>query len=105
MIDGVTNSAFFFIFLSIDILTRPFCLMEIRKAIELVKKVLLVYEEDPRSPGKVDFSQLKLEAPDDIRNLLDSVESIPYRRRLFERDAMVKELERRIIKLQNQVTE
>ena len=105
MIDGVTNSAFVLIFLSKDILTRPFCLMEIRKAIELVKKVLLVYEEDPRSPGKVDFSQLKLEAPDDIRTLLNNIESIPYRRRQFERNAMLKELERRITKLQNQVTE
>ena len=51
------------------------------------------------------LAQLKLEAPDDIRSLLNSVESIPYRRRQFERDAMLKELERRITKLQNQVTE
>ena len=39
--------------------------------------------------GKL-ICQLKLEAPDDIRNLLNRIESIPYRRRQVERDAMLK---------------
>ena len=56
IIDGVPNSAFFLILLSEDILTRPFYLMEIRKVIKLEIKVLLVHEEDPRSPGKVNLS-------------------------------------------------
>ena len=35
-------------------------------------------------------------APDEVRPLFRKVESVPYRRRLHEREAMVAELARRI---------
>ena len=77
---GIEESAAFILFLSEGVLLRPFCQMEIRAAIALQKPVVLLHEADVRY-GAFDFRQAYEEAPADLRELLDSHESLPFRRR------------------------
>jgi hypothetical protein len=55
---------------------------------------LLVHEQDVRH-NAVDFAVEKERTPDDLKFLFDDIESIPWRRRAFERQAMLQELLRR----------
>jgi hypothetical protein len=91
MKEGVANTAVFILFLSAGVLTRPFCQMEIREAMSLSKPMLLIHEADPRF-GTFDFGAEGAAAPEDIRELLYSHESMPFRRRGYERDGMLQTL-------------
>ena len=54
--------------------------MEIREAIRLNKQILLVHEQDSRF-GSFDFHAAHKESPADLKDLLDNIESLPFRRR------------------------
>lgn len=56
------------------------------------KPILLVHETDDRH-GKFDFGAA--DAPEDMEHLLVDTESIPWRRRSYEQEAIFAELERR----------
>lgn len=58
------------------------------------KFVGIVEKDNRHSPA--DFGKEKQRAPADLKDLLDKVEFIEYRRRDFEEKAMVQELVRRI---------
>ena len=45
MLKGIEQAAAFILFLSTDVLNRPYCQMEIRHALALKKPVLLVHGE------------------------------------------------------------
>ena len=45
MLKGIEQAAAFILFLSSDVLTRPYCQMEIRQALALEKPVCLVHGE------------------------------------------------------------
>ena len=94
MILGVRESAAFALFLSAGVLARPFCLLEIRTALEADKPVLLVHEDDARH-GAFGFAEFD-GAPPEVRALAARCESMPYRRRRHEADAFFRELVRRI---------
>ena len=52
MLKGIEQAAAFILFLSVDVLQRPYCQMEIRHALALKKPVVLVHgecESEPRS--------------------------------------------------------
>ena len=70
--------------------------MELHRALELGHPVIFVHETDERDQGYERLEVLIQMAPDDVRFLFRKVESVPYRRRLHEREAMVAELARRI---------
>ena len=58
------------------------------------KPILLVHETDDRH-GKFDFAAEGNAAPEDLKQLLNSIESLPWRRRNFEQKAVFAEMERR----------
>jgi hypothetical protein len=94
MEDAVHNSRCVIIFLSDDVMGRPFCNAEQRWGKLYDCTFLGVVEKDMRhSPA--DFAKERARAPADLKHLLDDVEYIEYRRRDFEVRAMVTELLRR----------
>jgi len=64
---------------------------EIREAIALHKPMVLVHESDPRF-GAFDFRAAREKAPPDLQDVLDNHESLPFRRRGYERDGMLQTL-------------
>eukprot|EP00935_MAST-01C_sp_MAST-1C-sp1_P001599 g1599.t1 len=64
---------------------------EIREAIAMSKPMVLLHEADARY-GAFDFHGAYSEAPPDLKELLDSHESLPFRRRGYERDGMLRTL-------------
>eukprot|EP00935_MAST-01C_sp_MAST-1C-sp1_P001245 g1245.t1 len=89
MLKGIERAAAFLLFLSQGVLQRPYCQMEIRHALALKKPMVLLHESDARH-GSFDFRAGRAEAPADFRDLLDNCESLPFRRRGYERDGMLK---------------
>jgi hypothetical protein len=111
---GVMCSDVFVLFLSSGVMSRPFvhlvrvlgsfwwlglsrfifsaCLpQELREAIMHKRKLVLLHEQDQRFHA-VDFAHEKSSAPADLKYIFDDLESIAWRRRSFERDAMLHEL-------------
>merc|ERR1712151_270487 len=91
MLKGVRCSQLFLLFLSQGALQRPFVQMQIRESMAHRKIILLLHEEDA-SRGAFNFTKELAEAPEDIRELVKSIESLPWRRRRHERDAVLKEI-------------
>jgi hypothetical protein len=88
---GIEGAASFLVFLSEGILDRPFCQFEIREALALRKPMQLIHESDPRF-GAFDFGKAGAAAPADLKAMLDNHESLPFRRRGYERDGMLQTL-------------
>jgi hypothetical protein len=92
--DGVRRSRNILVFMSDGIMSRPCCQQEQRWAQAYGCTFIGVKEDDARH-GAVDLVKEKESAPQDLQHIVDNVEFIPYRRRVWERQAMVDELERR----------
>ena len=88
MLKGIEEAAAFVLFLSPGVLQRHYCQMEIRHALALKKPVVLLHESDARFGG-FDFRAAHAEAAPDLQELLDNHESLPFRRRGYERDGML----------------
>eukprot|EP00935_MAST-01C_sp_MAST-1C-sp1_P001632 g1632.t1 len=95
MLKGIERAAAFILFLSVDVLNRPYCQMEIRHALALKKPMVLLHESDARF-GSYDFRAAHAKAAPDLQRLLDSNESLPFRRRGYERDGMLKTVVERV---------
>jgi hypothetical protein len=78
MRDGVERSGVFLLFLSEGVMSRPFVHLEVREALRLNKTIILVHEQDTRF-HRVDFGKELDEAPDDLKHLFDTYESIAFR--------------------------
>ena len=89
MEQGIRNCRVFLIFLSEGIFKSRYCCFEIMKAIQYKKKIVLVHETDKRHQA-FDFDLSKV--PKKFHTLLRNHESIAYRRRQFERKAMLDQL-------------
>ena len=72
---------------------RPFCIFEIEWALSLEKKIVLVHETDSRH-GAFDFGAGGADTPPAILELLQTHESLPWRRRKYEQDTILQELVR-----------
>ena len=90
MAAGVQAAKIFLLFLSEGVLTRPFVLYELETARKLGKRMLFVHETDVRH-GDFDFAECKL-APGWVGEMMQNNESLPWRRRRFEQDAILNEL-------------
>ena len=88
MQEGVAKTNCFLLFLSKGAMARPYVQFELRTAIKLQKHIVLVHETEG-AHGKFDFASEKAAAPADLRAVLDDTESIAYRRRDHERNAML----------------
>eukprot|EP00935_MAST-01C_sp_MAST-1C-sp1_P001654 g1654.t1 len=85
---GIESSGCFVLFLSRGCLGRPYVQYELTCALELEKRVVLVHECDDRH-SPFHFSADRELAPPHLRCVLDDIESIAFRRRGYERDAML----------------
>jgi hypothetical protein len=65
--------------------------LEVREALRLRKRILLLHEEDPRHHA-VDFQAERESAPEDLKHLFDEYESLAWRRRRHELQATMTEL-------------
>ena len=83
---GVSQSRNILMFLSEDLMARPFCQKEQRWGLKYGCKFIGVMEADDRH-GKADFGKEKVKAPEDLMHLLDEVE--------FQLQALLEELCRR----------
>eukprot|EP00935_MAST-01C_sp_MAST-1C-sp1_P000662 g662.t1 len=89
MLKGIEEASAFVLFLSEGVLQRSYCQMEIRHALALKKPVVLLHESDARHGG-FDFRAAHEAAEADLQELLDNTESLPFRRRGYERDGMLR---------------
>jgi hypothetical protein len=85
---GIMQSHSFILFLSDGVMSRQFVQLELREAHKHGKQIVLIHEEDSRH-GKFDFGKEAASTPDDLKFVFDEFESIPYRRREWERRAML----------------
>ena len=111
MLKGVANSDTFLLFLTRDVFTRPFCLLEIREALRLRKPFILLLETEPRltycakttdKDGKDAWETKHTSATVEehseaakaagLEQLFDKLVALPHRQEMHEREAMIKEL-------------
>jgi len=83
MANGVHHSSVFLLFLSRSVMTRPYVQFEVREAKISGKPIIMVYDAEYGGPAFVEFHE---------------TEAIPYRKRLYETDAMVGEIKRRVMR-------
>ena len=76
---GVSQSRNILMFLSADLMARPFCQKELRWGIKYGCTFIGVMEADNRH-GKADFGEEKAKAPGDLKHLLDEVEFLAFQR-------------------------
>ena len=74
--------------------SRPFFQKEIRWAKKYERQIIGVFEADSRR-GAVDFNEERLSAPADLKSIIEQVEFIAFRRRIFEANTMYDEILRR----------
>ena len=99
MLDGVARSSVFLLFLTNDIFTRAFCLIEIRHALKLGKPFILLRETEPRytftsaggavKPTSVSVPELMQDCPDDLKPLFKYLVVKEHRQEGYEREAMI----------------
>jgi hypothetical protein len=99
---GVANSAVFLLFLTRDVFTREFCLLEMREALALGKPFILLREtaeapvyvadngETKRTSARID--ELQAQAPADLKKLFVHFVAIDHRQEGHEREAMISKL-------------
>jgi hypothetical protein len=91
MSTGINRAAVFVLFLAKGTFDDPICLFEIREALAMKKKILLIHEMNSRFlPFIFDVETAKADA--DLKEMLANNESVPFRRRGYERDGMVQSL-------------
>ncbi|KAJ3343565.1 hypothetical protein HDU83_005582, partial [Entophlyctis luteolus] len=92
---GVEESRVYLLFLTKSVFSSEYVKMELKRAVDLKRKILFVHEEDQGQQGFAPFKDYIQACPPDLQHLFEKVESIPYRRRLHESDGMCKEILRR----------
>jgi hypothetical protein len=94
MVSGVLESAAFLLILVKGVFLRAWVVFEVRTAMILKKKIILVFEQDPRFGGYAPINEIFAEAPADIQKLMSIYEALPFRRKSYEQMAMVDEIVR-----------
>jgi len=101
MVRAIRNSKIFLLYLTKSYFTRYFCRLEASCARLLEKRVVIVYESDPRHGGMSDYVELVNEATvkrgygSQWRDFLLNIEAIPMARRGFQRRAVIDEILKR----------
>ena len=92
MLDGIRSSAVFLLILTKGVMKRPFVLFELRAAIHLGKPIQLLHEADPQQPAYAPVSEIRASAPDDLKTIFDEAESLPFRRKIYEQQALLDQM-------------
>lgn len=86
--NGVANSKAFLFFITDGVLTSPWCLKEIRWAVEMRKTIVLVRETDARHGG-LDMNAFLQQVPPDLQHVFRNNIAIPWHREPQYRDVSV----------------
>ena len=82
MVQGVLESAAFLLILVKNVFSRAWVVFEVRTAMILKKKIILVFEQDPRFGGYAPINEIFAGAPPDIQKLMSIYEALPFRRKV-----------------------
>jgi len=93
---GIKESACFLLFLSVGVMDSEYCKFEMTTATKLQKPIILMHEGDAKRPGFQAFEDYIKKAPKEMAKTFENVESMEFQRRYYLREAMEKELIRRI---------
>eukprot|EP00924_Labyrinthula_sp_SR-Ha-C_P005938 snap_masked-scaffold_14-processed-gene-9.21-mRNA-1 protein AED:1.00 eAED:1.00 QI:0/-1/0/0/-1/1/1/0/988 len=93
---GVQNSMVYVLILSKDVFKSEFVAMEVETAVRAKKQIMFLSHPDTNSIGYVEFAHYINTAPDVVKPLFNSVESLQIRRRYHEEVGFLKEMERRL---------
>eukprot|EP00924_Labyrinthula_sp_SR-Ha-C_P005960 snap_masked-scaffold_14-processed-gene-10.39-mRNA-1 protein AED:0.16 eAED:0.54 QI:0/-1/0/1/-1/1/1/0/971 len=96
MKEGVENCMIYVLILSKNIFKSAYVAMEVETAIQAGKKIMFLHHPDTNSIGYVPFGHYIETAPEIVKPLFASVESLQIRRRYYEEIGFLKEVERRI---------
>merc|ERR1719160_341899 len=91
MATGIANSSMVILFMSEGVLTRPFVIFELEQALKAQKQILLIHEQDQRH-NPFEFAREVSLAPEWLRELVESHESLPWQRRGYLREALLDQL-------------
>lgn len=92
MLEGIRSSAVFLLILTRGVFSRPWCLFEIRSAVHLRKPIQLLHEADASRACYADLQQIIDSAPGDLKDLFREHESLPFRRKVYEQQALLDRL-------------
>ena len=99
MLNGVRDAAVYILVLSKDVFKSGAVLKEARKAKQLKKPIIAVYESDPRrQEGYCSFDEYLYTVPEDLQELFNEEEALPHQRRFYLLRATIQEIDRRIMK-------
>ena len=93
MIQGIVQSAVFMLILTKGVLSREWVQKEVLTALELKKKIVIVYEIDQRVAGYCgSFDEYLEGAPESMKEKLRNIEGVKYQRPEYLQNAMLNKL-------------
>jgi len=95
MLQGVAQAETFLLFATKNYMTRPFCVFELLVAIELKKKIQIVWDPDTRHCGFTQFGEFMAMVPDEFKSIFE-IEAIDWQRREPKRSVQLKLLANRM---------
>eukprot|EP00924_Labyrinthula_sp_SR-Ha-C_P004758 augustus_masked-scaffold_1-processed-gene-10.7-mRNA-1 protein AED:1.00 eAED:1.00 QI:0/0/0/0/1/1/2/0/1056 len=102
MEEGVKHSMVYILILSDNVFKSSYVQQEVIAATESKRKIFLLHHPDTGQKGKKDFAGYIAAAPDILKPVFSSIESIAIRRRYHEKVAFLNELEKRLYNLLQQ---
>ena len=92
MLEGIRSSAVFMLILTKGVFQRPWCLFEVRSAMHLRKPIQLLHEAETSRACFATLQEIIASAPEDMKVLFSEHESLPFRRKVYEQQALLDRL-------------
>ena len=92
MLQGIRSSAVFMLILTKGVFRRPWCLFEIRSAMHLGKPIQMLHEAETNRASYASLQEIIASAPEDMQILFQENESLPFRRKVYEQQALLDRL-------------
>jgi hypothetical protein len=89
MKNGIDTSLVYLLFLTKDVFTRDFVLLELRHAIEMNKHIMMGNKDHI---GYEEFKRYREQVPDDCKHILSDVVSRPFRRIFYEKHSLYQQI-------------
>ena len=89
MLEGIRTSAVFMLILTKGVFERAWCVFEVRAAMKLGKPIQLLHEADAAHASYAPLNDIIASAPADVQAIFDDNESLPFRRKVYEQQALL----------------
>ena len=89
MLEGIRTSAVFMLILTKGVFERAWCVFEVRAAMRLGKPIQLLHEADAAHASYAPLNDIIASAPADVQAIFDDNESLPFRRKVYEQQALL----------------